>query len=131
MISILDDASAGRALRNTDLDVELRALLGLRLWEIRVEHDLAWSTDTRVFVVVSGDPPDVINAALGFAITGDHANPPPYEFLKDHGLWFEIAFETGIDGITLIFVENGPGTELGIHYLCIAHFWTDVEEGVC
>jgi hypothetical protein len=30
---------------------------------------------------------------------------------------------------TFVFVENGPGTELGIHYMYLSHLWAD-DEGI-
>src|SRR5437588_3278255 len=63
-----------------------------------------------------------------FPITGDDAEEPSYEWIEDHGRWFEIAYARSDDLHTFIFVENGPGTELGIHYLCLSHFWPD-EDG--
>jgi hypothetical protein len=109
MLSLMDRASIAGALDNPDLDPDLRVLIALRAGHL--------SDDTNIFVVQGGDTPEVINAALGFAITGDQAEEPSYDWIEDHGLWFEIGH-----GSTRIFVENGPGTELAIHYLCLAHF---------
>ena len=105
MLSLTDRASIASAL----LDPDLLALIALRAGD-----------DTKVFVVQGGDTPEVINKALGFAITGEQAEELPFDWIHDHGLWFEIAY-----GPVRIFVENGPGTELGIHYLCLSHFWAE------
>ena len=115
MLSLTDCASIASALDDLDLDLDLRVLINVRARHL--------SEDTKLFVVQGGDTAEVINAALGFHITGDHAEDPSYDWIKDYGLWFEIAY-----GPTRIFVENGPGTELGVHYLCLAHFWTDADE---
>lgn len=115
MLCLTDRASLASALNNPDLDLDLRVLIGLRA---RLLDD-----DTKLFVVQGGDTPEVINAALGFCITGDQAEEPSYDSIEDHGLWFEIG-----QGSTRIFVENGPSTELGIHYLCLSHFWPTDEE---
>lgn len=112
MLSLTDRASLASALNSPDLDLDLRVLIGLRA---RLLDD-----DTKLFVVQGGDTPEAINAALGFAITGDQAEEPSYDWIEDHGLWFEIGH-----GSTRILVENDPGTELGIHYLCLSHFWPD------
>lgn len=101
MLSLNDRASVLRALEDPELDPDLRTLIEL-------------SDSTKLFVVQGGDTAEVINAALGFAITEN------YDRLEDHGLWFEIAYDT-----IRIFVENGPGTELGIHCLCLSHFWPE------
>ena len=105
MLSLTDRASIASALNDPDL---------------RVLIDLRADGDTKLFVVQGGDTPEVINAALGFPITGDLAEEPSYDWIEDHGRWFEIAY-----GTVRIFVENGPGTELGIHYLCLSHFWAE------
>ena len=78
----------------------------------------------------AGDTPAVINDAVCHPITGDGAEEPRFDWIKDHdGRWFEIALSP-IDGVpTRVLVENGPGTELGIHYLCLSYFWPDGEGG--
>ena len=63
-------------------------------------------------------------ASVSRAITGDHAEEFRVDWIEDHGRWFEIAL-----GATRIFVENGPGTELGIHSLCLSQLWPDGEGG--
>ena len=126
MLSLTDYASMSRALSDTGLDPDLRALLGLRAWQLQVGRDRLPEAGLRFIVVQGGDTPEVINTALGFALTGDQAEMTNYDWIEDHGLWFEIALLT--DGVpTRVFVENGPGTELGIHHLCLSHFWPNGE----
>lgn len=112
MLALTDRASVTSALDNPDLDPDLRPLLGHRARTLR--------KDTKLFVVQGGDTPEVINAALGFPITGDHAEEPNYSWIRDYGRWFEITY---LCRQTVVFVENDPGTELGIHHLCLSHFW--------
>lgn len=114
MLSLIDPASVINTLSGSDLDRDLRALLGDRYSTLR--------KDTQLYVVQGGDTPEVINAALGFPVTGDHAEEPSYSWIKDHGRWFEIVY---LSRRTIIFVENGHSTELGIPYLCLSHFWPD------
>lgn len=116
MPSLTNRASMESALNDPDLDLDLRVLICLRAGHL--------SDDAKLFVVQGGDTPEVINAALGYAITGEQAEEPSYDWIEDHGLWFEIG-----QGSTRIFVENGPGTELGIHAVCLSHFWPDGEGG--
>ena len=124
MIHLTDVFEVSSALGDPDLDVDLRALIGFRAWHMCVEHEGEIGTDVQMFVVQGGDTADVINAALGFPITGDHAEEPSYFSLEDHnGLWFELAYVRDDSPHTRIFVENGPATELGIHTLCLGHFW--------
>ena len=119
MLSLKTCAAVADALHDTALDSGLRELIRLRARQLHT----GLKSHPWLFVIRGGDTPEVINDALGFNITGNQAEPPSCDWIQDHGLWFEIAF-----GHTRIFVENGPGTELGIHYLCLAHFWTDTDE---
>lgn len=125
MLSLTDVFEVSSALGDPDLDVDLRALIGLRAWLMCVEHEGEIGTDVQIFVVQAGDTSAVINAALGFQVTGDGAEDPSYLSIEDHGLWFEVAYAHDDDPHTRIFVENNPGTELGIHRMCLAHFWPD------
>lgn len=118
-------ADVAGAISDPDLDADLRTLIAQRGWQAYAEHPSHLSEDTRIVVVQAGDTPDVINTALGFAITGDDAEDPSYDRLDDHEGWFEIVYRRS-ERDAVVFVEDGPGTELGIHYLCLAHFWTEV-----
>lgn len=120
MLSLKTCAAVADALHDTTLNPGLRDLIRLRARQLHA----GLKSHPWFFVIQGGDTPEVINDALGFNITGDGAEDLRVDYIKEHdGRWFEIAF-----GHTRIFVENGPGTELGIHYLCLAHFWTDTDE---
>lgn len=130
MLSLIDSEAVSSTLADGDLDLNLRALLGFRAWDMCVHHEGVIGTDVQMFVVQAGDTPEVINGALGFPITGDQAEDPSFFSIEDHGPWFEITYCRDDDPHTRIFVENGPGTELGIHHMCLSHFWPDdVESG--
>lgn len=120
MLSFTDRASVLRVLEDPELDADLRTLIGQRSQQL--------GQSIKLFVVQGGDTPDIINAALGFVITGDHADVDDYDGIQDHGLWFEVIFDTKAGQPFRVFVENGPGTELGIHSLCLVHFWPSDEE---
>ena len=122
MLSLTDRAALLKALNDPDLDPDLKALIGLR-----ADHQPLPNQDVGYFVVQGGDTPEVINEALGFAITGDHAEEPSFTWIEHHGQWFELAYEGGDRPPIRIFVENGAGTELELHYLCLSHFWPDGE----
>lgn len=126
MICINTLADVAGVISDPDLDDDLRTLIAQRGWQAYVDHPSHLSEDTRIIVVQGGDTPDVTNTAIGFAITGDDAEEPRYDTLNEHGFWFEIVYRGRWGRDTVIFVENGPGTELGIHYLCLPHFWTEV-----
>ena len=112
MLSLTDRASIASALDDPDLDLDLRVLITVRARE-----------DTKLFVVQGGDTAEVLNDAIGFHITGDHAEEPSFKWIVDHGRWFEIGYGADGDVHTRILVENHPGTELGIHYLCLSNPW--------
>ncbi|GAA0655354.1 hypothetical protein [Brevundimonas lenta] len=128
MLTLTDHASVSRVLSDTNLDPDLRALIGLRAWQLHVEQGRLLGAGFRLIVVQGGDSPDVINTALGFAITGDRAEGHSYDWIEDGGLWFEISYGADGEALTRVFVENGPCTELGVHSLCLAHFWPEGEE---
>ncbi|WP_395671213.1 hypothetical protein [Phenylobacterium sp.] len=122
MLSLPNRAAVQAALENSDLDPDLRTLIGRRARQLDAERKRPFGDDIRFVVVEGGDTPEVINDELGFAITGEEAEEPSYQSIEDHGFWFEIAYVRNGDVRTFIFVENGPATELGIHYLCLSHF---------
>lgn len=120
-------AEVASALSDPDLDPDLRRLLALWGWRFygHPEHH----PDTRLIVIYGGDTPDVINAALGFIFTGDGADDLAFDWVEDHGFWFEVVVTPPFGPPVRLFVENGPGTELGVHYRCLAYFWA--EEACC
>lgn len=118
-------ADVAGVISDPDLDDDLRTLIAHRGWQAYADHTSCLSEDTRIVVVQGGDTPDVINTAVGFPITGDDAEELSYDTLDDHGLWFEIIYRGRCGRDTVVFVENSPGSELGLHYLCLAHFWTE------
>lgn len=120
-LKLADPASIAEALTDPGLDPDLVALVRC------LALDLGGGNDFRIVVIHAGDTPTVINDAVCHPITGDGAEELSFDWIKDHdGRWFEISLL--IEGMpTRIFVENGPGTELGIHYLCLSHFWPEGE----
>lgn len=107
-------------LTDSKVDPELRALIGLRAWQIDVERDRPLNGTIRFVVIQPGDTPEVINAAVGFPITWDLAEQPSFEWMEDHGSWFEIGYVLTDDLGLLVYVADDPGTEFGIHYNCLA-----------
>lgn len=73
MLSLDTLADVAGAISDPDLDNDLHTLIAHRGWQAYAEHPSHLSEDTRIIVVQAGDTPDVINTALGFAITGDDA----------------------------------------------------------
>lgn len=129
MLTLNNRASISRALSDFDLDADLRALVGLRAWEFYVGQDNDRPHKARLFAIQGGDTSDVIDQALGFSITAEGPEAFAYCWIKDHGLWFEIAYDLDPGRPVRVFVENGPATELAVHALCLSHFWTPDEGG--
>ena len=127
MLRLNNLAEVASALSDPDLDPKLRGLLALRGWHFygRPEHH----PDTSLIVIHGGDTPDVINTALGFAFTGDGADDLSFDWVEDHGLWFEIVVTPPLASPVRLFVENAPGTELDVHYRCLAYFWHEEAQG--
>ena len=121
MLSITDRISITAALTDRELDPHLRALIGLRAWQLDNERDRPFGDYMRFIVVQPGDSPEVINKAVGFPITWELAEQPSFDWMEDHDTWFEIAFVLTDDLGMLVFVANDPGTEFGIHYMCLAY----------
>lgn len=128
MICLTNEVEVSSALGDADLDVDLRALLGFRAWQMCVEHEGEIGTDFQVFVIESGDYPDAINRALGMAITGDDADDIEFFSVKDHGLWLEAVILPEDGPHIRLFLRNDDGVEMGLHYRCLSYLWQDGEE---
>jgi hypothetical protein len=84
------------------------------------------------FVIVEpGDQLATITAATGFPLTtnlvdgaclGDPDFEPSYEWLEDHGDFFELAYVLSDSGFgTVVFVPDDPGIEFDLHMLCLEY----------
>lgn len=120
MLSLTDRNSVTAALTDPELDPNLRALIGLRAWQLDTDRDRPLGEIVQFIVIQPGDTPDVINAALGFPITWEQAEQPSFEWIQDHCSWFEIAYVLTDDFGTLVFVADDPDTEFCIHFMCHA-----------
>lgn len=127
MLSLNDVFSVSSALRDPDIDVELRALLGYRAWHMCVEHEATIGADVQLFVIEPGDYPEAINRAVGFAITGDDADLVDFFSVEDHGLYLEAAYVPDDGPHTRLFLRNDDALEMGLHYRCLSHLWQDGE----
>lgn len=130
VLPLIDVFSVSSALRDPDLDVEIRALLGYRAWHMCVEHEAAIGDDVRLFVIDPGDYPEAINLAVGFAVTGENADLVDLFSVEDHGLYLEATYLPDDGPHTRLFLRNDDGLEMGLHLRCLSHLWQDgVGEG--
>jgi hypothetical protein len=120
MLSLTDRASVTAALTDPELDPDLRALIGLRAWQLDVERDRPLSDTLQIVVVEPGDTPEVIHEAVGFPITWEQAEQPGYEWIEDHGSWFELAYALTDDFGMLVFVADDPRTNFVLRFNCLA-----------
>lgn len=119
MICLYDACSVASALGNPDLDAELRALIGYRIFDALFLHEAVLGTDFRLFVIEAGDIPDVINRAVGFNFTGHGADLVEFFSVEDHGLYLEAAYVPDDGPHTRLFLRNDDGLEMGLHYRCL------------
>jgi hypothetical protein len=120
MLSLTDREAVTAALTNRDLDANLRALIGLRAWQLDVDRDRPLSDVVQFVVVQPGDTSEVIHEAVGFPITWDQAEQPSFEWMEDHGAWFELAYVLTDDFGMLVFVADDPGTNYVLRFNCLA-----------
>jgi hypothetical protein len=130
MLSIRSTAAMTRALE-LPLDPTLCALLLRRMSQLTEydQHDLC---DLAHFLVVQeGDTAIEVEAELGFSVLinfvdgrrfGDADFEPSWEWLEDHGGWFELVFVLTDDGFGwVLFIEDRAGVDAGLLDLCHAY----------
>lgn len=120
MLSLTDRDAVTAALTDPGLDPHLRALIGLRAWQLDTERDRPLSDIVQFVVVQPGDASEVIHKAVGFPITWDQAEQPGWEWMEDHGPWFELAYVLTDDFGLLVFVADDPRTNSVLRFNCLA-----------
>lgn len=119
MLSLSDRAAVTAALTNPKLDPSLRALIGLRVWQMDDDRARPLSEIVLFIVVQPGDTSEVIHKAVGFPITWDQADQPGWEWMEDHGSWFELAYALTDDVGMIVFVADDPGTNFTLRFNCL------------
>ena len=120
MLSLTDRDAVTAALTDTTLDPSLRALIGLRVWQVDTDRRRPLGEILQIVVVQPGDSSEVIHEAVGFPITWDQADQPGFEWLNDHGSWFELAYVLTDDFGMLVFVADHPDTNYTLRFNCLA-----------
>ena len=116
MLSLIDRAAVTAALTDTTLDPALRALIGLRIWQVDVDRRRPLGEVLQIVVIQPGDQPEVIHNALGFPLCYDQAEQPGFEWFNDHGSWFELCYVLTDDFGMLVFVADHPDTNDTLHF---------------
>ena len=118
MLSLTDRDAVTAALTDTTLDADLRALIGLRVWQVDTDRRRPLGEVLQLIVVQPGDPPEVIHEVVGFPICWDQADQPGWEWFNDHGSWFELAYVLTDDFGMLVFVPDHPDTNPTLLFNC-------------
>ncbi|MBN8500655.1 MAG: hypothetical protein J0M19_05840 [Sphingomonadales bacterium] len=119
MLSLTDRDAVTAALTDPTLDAELRALIGLRVWQTDTDRRQPLGDVLQIVVVQPGDPPEVIHEAVGFPICWDQADQPGWEWFNDHGRWFELAYVLTDAFGMLVFVADDPGVNDTLRFNCL------------
>jgi hypothetical protein len=118
MLSLTDRDAVTTALTDTTLDPALRALIGLRVWQVDTDRQRALGELLQLIVIQPGDTSEVIHEAVGFPITWDQADQPGWEWFNDHGSWFELCYVLTDDFGLLVFVADQPGVNETLLFNC-------------
>lgn len=120
MLSLRDRDAVTAALTDPTLDPALRALIGLRVWQVDTDRHQPLSDVLQIVVVQPGDTSEVIHEAVGYPITWDQAEQPGFEWMNDHGSWFELAYVLTDEFGMLVFVADHPDTNFTLRFNCLA-----------
>ncbi len=130
MLSIRSTAAMTHAL-TLPLDPILRAVLLRRRSQLTDHYDHDLGDLANFLIVQEGDAATEVEAELGFSILTNFVDgrrfddpdfTPSWEWLEDHGGWFELVFVLTDDGFGwVLFVEDRPGTDPELLALCHAH----------
>ncbi|WP_157683853.1 hypothetical protein [Brevundimonas diminuta] len=119
MLSLTDRDAVTAALTDPTLDPHLRALIGLRVWQVDTDRRRPLKDILQIVVVQPRDPAEVIHAAVGYPICWDQAEQPGWEWFNDHGSWFELAYVLTDDFGMLVFVADHPDTNHTLRFNCL------------
>lgn len=119
MLSLTDRDAVTAALTDPTLDPTLRALIGLRVWQVDTDRRRPLGEILQIVVVHPGDPPEVIHEAVGFPICWDQAEQPGWEWMNEHpGYGWELAYVLTDDFGMLVFVPDHPDTNDTLLFNC-------------
>ena len=119
MLSLTDRDAVTAALTDLALDADIRALIGLRVWQVDTDRRRPLGETLQIVVIQPSDPPEAIHVAVGFPICWDQAEQPGWEWFNDHGSWFELAYVLTDDFGMLVFVADHPDTNDTLRFNCL------------
>lgn len=118
MLSLTDRDAVTAALTDPTLDVQLRAIIGLRVWQVDTDRRRPLGEILQIVVVQPGDEPEIVHEAVGWPICWDQAEQPGWEWFNDHGAYFELAYILTDDFGMLVFVADHPDTNDTLLFNC-------------
>lgn len=119
MLSLTDRDAVTAALTDPTLDADLRALIGLRVWQVDTDRRRPLGEILQIIAVQPGDLPEAIHEAVGFPICWDQAEQPGWEWFNDHGSYWELAYVITDDFGMLVFVADHPDTNPTLRFNCL------------
>lgn len=119
MLSLTNRDAVTAALTDQGLDPNLRALIGLRAWQLDDDRDQPLGDTVQFVIIQPGDTSAEIHKAVGFPITWEQADQPGFEWMEDHGSWFELAYVLTDDFGMIVFVADHPETNFNLHFYCL------------
>ena len=121
MLNLTDRAGVTAALTDPTLDPDLRALLGLRAWQLDDDRSRPLGETVQFVVIQPGDTAEEIHQAVGAPICWDLADENlGWEWMEDHGHVFEIAYILTDDLGVLVFVVDDPGVDHTLRFNLLA-----------
>lgn len=128
---VLRTAASMREAVNGSLCPALRAILARRIEQLSHDVDCDLSEIVQFIIVEPGDQPEQLDSELGFQFLanlvdgtrfGDPDFTPSFEWLQDHGRWFEIVFILSDDGFgNIVFIPDDPGVHFDLHLFCLEY----------
>lgn len=117
MLAINDRDGVTAALTDRTLDPALRALIGLRVWQVDTDRRRPLADVLHIVVVEPGDPPHAIHAAVGIPICHDLAEQPGWQWFNDHRQYFELIFLLP-ERQLIVLVADHPDTNDTLRFNC-------------
>jgi hypothetical protein len=123
---LIDSSDALARALTLPLDLQIASLLLERLRQLGED----FGEHCRFVVFQPGDRPCWMEQALGFSIFenagsgtrhGDAGYSPGFEWVEDHGSFFELAFQFTDDFTHVVIVENAPGVNREVLDFCRAY----------
>jgi hypothetical protein len=130
MIKLRDTASIHAAL-DSAISPAMRDLIAKRTSHFRKYVDCDLSELVNFIIIEPGDTVSVVDEAVGFSLLknmfddarfGDPDFVPSFEWIQDHGAFFELVYILSDSGFGLVvLVPDDPGVEADIHMLCFEY----------